>query len=576
MSVPSSEKAAAGEDCGLSRLTAGLIQQIASYLHPNEVITSLKQLNHETAQCLKEYRLVQLSQPLTPAPSWASDHPVHVAVQSWPSALFVAHWGRPQPWRTLSLRQRRRLLCLAANSGCAASLEAALAQCGCSLTSKVAMAAVLGGSVSACETLLIREGCESMARLEDVAAEAGHLEVLRWLREARRDQLLLEPPQQLLDDQLRSEQAPDEVATAVAACRGGHAHILAWLQEEEEQARQQAQPQEEQQALRFVTMYMSKPPLKLADRKAVQYLAGAAAAGGHVQLLDQLLPRLEPVTAGALCCAELERVAKGCTLEVLQRVYNHLCGLESAMLPSVCAKRSLVVAAAVSNTADWEQKLDWVLQQEAYEPLTERPFAHAYVMSDYIVLCHAAGRLPDWLQRLQALRARNVPLPPLLTLAMRAAIAGDVAALTCLLAEQSEGVPAREQIASAAVAAGHVPILSVLHAWGCVFSGDDVMVAARAGHAAAVGWLLAQPLQPPAADRAAVFQHLADQGADLDTLRHLHERHGAPIDLEAVAKYGSVEALEWAVAALQRAGAERPEVQVGGAAVACYRIACWV
>eukprot|EP00198_Chlamydomonas_reinhardtii_P005373 XP_001694709.1 predicted protein [Chlamydomonas reinhardtii] len=448
-------------------------------MHSNDVASSLRLLNHETAQCLKAHNCIQLSQPLKPAPSWAGNKTVHVASQSWPSVAFVAHWGRPQPWRALSLKQRRQLLCLAANSGCAESLEVALAQCGCSLTSEVAEAAALGGSVPACETLLIREGCDCKAHLEDVAAEAGHLELLRWLRQPRRHELL----PGFLTRRLLEQQA-GQAMPAVRACHGGHAHILAWLQEEQ---------QRQQPGLGGI---IAAGPWTLFRPTSVLFLAGAAGAGGHVQLLDQLLPRLEPVSTGAECYM-LGQVAQGCPLEALQRAYNHV--FQANVHPNISIKQTLAIAAAVSSTPDWEQKLDWVLQQQPHgADLPGHPNPDDDFFKDVDTLICGAFRLPDWLQRLQALRARKVPLPPLSDLVKDAAAAGDVAVLTWLLADQGEGAPD----------------LSV----------DD--------------W-------------AAVFKCLARQGADLVTLRQLHERHGAPIDLEAVARHGSVEALEWAVGALR-------------------------
>ncbi|KAG2428824.1 hypothetical protein HYH02_014236 [Chlamydomonas schloesseri] len=53
-----------------------------------------------------------------------------------------------------------------------------------------------------------------------------------------------------------------------------------------------------------------------------------------------------------------------------------------------------------------------------------------------------------------------------------------------------------------------------------------------------------------------LFSVAAAQGAPLAVLRDLHERRGAAIDLRAMARGGcSVEALEWAVQALQEAAA---------------------
>lgn len=75
----------------------------------------------------------------------------HIAQQPWPGREFVAHyWSRAQPWRSLSLRQRRGIQCYAASSGHAASLEVALAYAGCTPMSEALDAAAAAGSVPAC------------------------------------------------------------------------------------------------------------------------------------------------------------------------------------------------------------------------------------------------------------------------------------------------------------------------------------------------------------------------------------------------------------------------------------------
>ncbi|KAG2435465.1 hypothetical protein HYH02_011965 [Chlamydomonas schloesseri] len=463
----------------------------------------------------------------------------------------MAHWGRPEPWRALSLQQRRRLLCLAANSGCADSLEAALAHCGCSLTTEVAVAAVLGGSVAAVETLLIREGCDcSRKALEEVAAEAGQLEVLQWLRQARQEQLV-----QAGVDRLRPahEQPPAAIAVAVAACRGGHAHVLAWLGAAE---KQQQQPQLPQPGA------LAGEPLTIAHPKAVPFLAGAAAEGGHVEVLDQLLPRLEPIPSGA-ACSMLCKMAQGCPREVLQRAYLHLFRGSGVEL-GTSLKHSLAVAAAVSSTTDWEAKLDWALLQEANDRLPVRPDpTNSFLKGDVDWLIDPpACALPDWLQRLQALHARRVPLP-LPRLRARAAMVGNVAALRWLLEAQQGGYEGdaagvSEDLLSLAAEIGHVPVLAELSERGGVFGGPHVVQAAEQGKADAVRWLLAQPLQPPVTNWPPVSANLAQQsGADLALLRQLHEQHGVVIEVDAMAHGCSVEVLDWAVALLREESAAR-------------------
>ncbi|KAG2431047.1 hypothetical protein HYH02_013478 [Chlamydomonas schloesseri] len=102
---------------------------------------------------------------------------------AWLVPVFAAHWGRAAPWRALSLAQRRRLLCLAASSGDAASLDVALAHCGCSVNKQVLAAAVAGGT-SALRLLLQRQLRQlSAVCAAEAAAELGQLSVLTWLLE---------------------------------------------------------------------------------------------------------------------------------------------------------------------------------------------------------------------------------------------------------------------------------------------------------------------------------------------------------------------------------------------------------
>ncbi|KAG2427676.1 hypothetical protein HXX76_012325 [Chlamydomonas incerta] len=88
-------------------------------------------------------------------------------------------------------------------------------------------------------------------------------------------------------------------------------------------------------------------------------------------------------------------------------------------------------------------------------------------------------------------------------------------------------------------------------------------------------------LEDPAADLAQgndaaagwcnEFRDAAVRGADLPLLQHLHEQLGASIDLVAVAKAGSEEALSWAVAALGAAGQAPESLSKGDfKSVLCY------
>ncbi|KAG2428302.1 hypothetical protein HXX76_010450 [Chlamydomonas incerta] len=135
---------------------------------------------------------------------------------SCPGHAFVAHWGRAEPWRALTLPQRERLLCLAASAGHAASLDAALVQCGCALKPAVLTAAAAAGNLAGCERLL-REGCSFSTDALVGAARGGHLPAL----------------QLLLGAVVSGENVTDTYLAAAAqgACAGGQLSVLAWLQQ---------------------------------------------------------------------------------------------------------------------------------------------------------------------------------------------------------------------------------------------------------------------------------------------------------------------------------------------------------
>ncbi|KAG2428358.1 hypothetical protein HXX76_010503 [Chlamydomonas incerta] len=108
-----------------------------------------------------------------------------MAVQPWPGAAFVAHWGCTEPWRALSRWQRLRLLCLAASSHHPPSLDAALAQCGTVNEADALASAAAAGDLQACRRLYESEGCRQDERLVGTAAGlSGSLPVCQWLAEA--------------------------------------------------------------------------------------------------------------------------------------------------------------------------------------------------------------------------------------------------------------------------------------------------------------------------------------------------------------------------------------------------------
>ncbi|KXZ43757.1 hypothetical protein GPECTOR_81g207 [Gonium pectorale] len=88
----------------------GLVERFASFLHPNEVICTLRCVDKATAAQFRgrpEFATVRLSQPTPPH-------------------AFAARWAAPGAMRDLTLAQRKQLLHLAAASGVMANLEVVL------------------------------------------------------------------------------------------------------------------------------------------------------------------------------------------------------------------------------------------------------------------------------------------------------------------------------------------------------------------------------------------------------------------------------------------------------------------
>ncbi|KAG2428288.1 hypothetical protein HXX76_010438 [Chlamydomonas incerta] len=280
----------------------------------------MKLVCSETAAALRDtYRLITLGKRHEDA------RDPHRAEEGWPGPVFVAHWGGPEPWRSVTVLQRERLLCLAASSGHAASLDAALAQSGCALKPAVLTAAASSGNLAGCERLLWDEGCSFHPDALQAAAEGGHIPVLQlllsecreecdsylgWAMEAAAKGGQL-PALQFL---LRACDQPQQShihAAAQGACAGGRLEILSWLQQ--------------------THGYSPRPEDVLA-----------AARGGQAALLEQLLPPLLlPVVATAAAAASgsgtemwapqqqlrhqlLCSIIRDCPADVLASVYDSL------------------------------------------------------------------------------------------------------------------------------------------------------------------------------------------------------------------------------------------------------------
>ncbi|KAG2422526.1 hypothetical protein HXX76_015954 [Chlamydomonas incerta] len=197
------------------KLTDDDIRKIAAELHPNEVANSLKPLDKYTAAALHgAYMDIRLSKERS-----AGSQTLSLAASPWPGAAFVKHWGRRAAWRSLSHARALRLLCLAASSFHAASVEAAIASSGVGLSAAVVEArpqlATWRPASFSC-ALEAALGLQPGADLADQACGGGHAHVLTWLEAG------LPPP----------PPSTPPAPRAAAACEGG---------EGQEQAGEQAQ-----------------------------------------------------------------------------------------------------------------------------------------------------------------------------------------------------------------------------------------------------------------------------------------------------------------------------------------------
>ncbi|KAG2451848.1 hypothetical protein HYH02_003624 [Chlamydomonas schloesseri] len=230
--------------CPFGRLTPELLREVTDRLHLNDVATGLKLVSKGNATALRaDFSTVKLASVKTTDPTdlltvyyhrVLDDHPnalfpgddkqVYTVQQPWPGPGFVAHWGRPEPWRALSLPRRRRLLCLAASSLHAPSLEAALTHSQVGLSSVVLESAAAAGDLAACRRL-VAEGCDLCGLALRAAAHGGHLHLLRWLMS----------PQQQHQHQHQQRPRPfrgweSQDLIALGACAGGQEGVLEWLE----------------------------------------------------------------------------------------------------------------------------------------------------------------------------------------------------------------------------------------------------------------------------------------------------------------------------------------------------------
>ncbi|KAG2423589.1 hypothetical protein HXX76_015227 [Chlamydomonas incerta] len=574
-----------GPACAWKRLSIDLIKQIAEALHPNEVATGLKLADADTAAALRDsYKTLYLAQPHNAL--WDAARKPHRAQQPWPGPAFVAHWGHPEPWRALTLPQRRRLLCLAASSGHAGSLEAALAQCACTLTPEVLTAAAAAGNTAGCKRLR-GAGCGADWRTITAAAEAGHLPVLQLLTHKRSAHL--------------------SDAAARGACAGGHANILAWLRQQATGFRPSLDDVEAAARAGQVAMLELLLPPPLPPRPASAQATAEAGDGAPFRLDRGLLWELD-ATAGAARVEHppaqsdrraenrlrlLQAIIHGCPVEVLQRHYEPLSrGWVPAPRPEAAAAEQLAAAGAAlgaggaavvapelwrsklltsalqSPTACWGAKLEFLLS--AWGPQQTTELVRDVAACEMAV--HATTESLDCLQRLRWLRAHGFQFGT--RAAELVSAGGHAEALAYLWYEcgmpgpmgtpDPVGVFLRGCSRTVARFSEHeagarfLRVLQLLAARGAVLSAEHAAMATDWPGPEPMLLYLAEATEPFTEREGYhwnwAFTRAAQNGASLAVLRVLRERRGAAVDVAAVAHGGSEEALDWAAAELAAEG----------------------
>ncbi|PNW72706.1 hypothetical protein CHLRE_15g639500v5 [Chlamydomonas reinhardtii] len=584
------------------RLTPDLVRRVAEApcLHPNEVATGLRLVDSDTAAALRDqYCVIKLGQKR------ADPSEPHRAQQPWPGHAFVAHWDRPEPWRSLSLPQRRRLLCLAASSGHAPSLDAALAQCGCSLIPEVLTAAAAAGNLEGCERLL-SEGCfrEATSAVE-AAGQGGHLQVL---------QLLLKKAE-------RGARAAYYAVAVRGACAGGQLHVLQWMQDTHgfrPKARHVVLAAEYGQ-VKVMELLLPQVQAELAPAQPGQGQHGQQGQQGQ-QGQEGQPGQQGPAPPGDASRRHeafrlLVAITLGCPLEVLQRHYDTLrrwsggpaaaghaghhqqqqqqeglglgLGAAAGNVGGITdwperQQNRLLMAAAASPTPDWAAKVEFL--RSAWGP--DAAAAVAASVGDEHELWGVLFERPDCLARLQYLHSIGVSMAtPVLS--RYAASAGRPEELAYMWDEcgQVDGVSAAALLKDCVFGAGTSEplVMRFLHGRGFQFTALQAEREAQLGASDATLLFLSEVVVDsmdgeeadaggvgPRAQEARVeekeersqkhwscaFRNAAERGVSLAVLQALRSR-GATVDLEAVAMGGSVEALEWAAAELGADGGGR-------------------
>lgn len=348
-------------------LTPDIICKVAEQLPPNDVACGLKLASQVLAAPLRGlYRTVHLQHPTNP----------DLPCEPWPGPHFVSHWGRPEPWRALTLRQRRRVLGLAAASGDAASLDIALAHCGASAGEAVVPPAA-AGSIPALERLLqLPGGRDCVFEAACAAAGAGQLHVLQWLH--RR------PDYRAALDNVVSRRCVME-----AAARGRQDAVIEWLLQQD---------------------------LVTCQNKDARTWVMVAAALGCKPVLSRAFPAM--LRWHHRHTSVLPSFVYGCTLSELQQHFDAIVDTPEELYQLPLGL--YVSVAAASPASDWLQRVEYLEQRWAaatagrrgtadddnyHQKRLRSPWLHITVSSETYTTLKTP---PDYIQRLEVRVCRPI------------------------------------------------------------------------------------------------------------------------------------------------------------------------
>ncbi|EFJ39446.1 hypothetical protein VOLCADRAFT_108631 [Volvox carteri f. nagariensis] len=204
-------------------LTADIVERVVSFLDPNEVVCTVKEINKAMTSQFREKVAIRLSQPV-------------------PHHAFNRHWSRPEAVHNFVRSKRRELLLLTARSGSLANLQVAVKAAGCELSSEVFKAAAEGGNIEMCQWLQGEDCFFLSENAAAAAARSGHLETVRWLLQQLRDFRELQNAgshafmaaayagHQTVCEGLLEDGTPLKYWTGLpGAARGGHVGLTHWL-----------------------------------------------------------------------------------------------------------------------------------------------------------------------------------------------------------------------------------------------------------------------------------------------------------------------------------------------------------